>query len=176
MEVVNKIYKLIDPPSVVEDADWIPAAAHAGESQDGVERLKSVLLDDVPKHTLRFLAARDLRSLNLVSKQMSALLSDPVCTQRICSGVYCRFQLFPHQYSSLLHMARAETRDTRFGALRGGILGDSPGLGKTVTMMASIVNTTGALPHCPHEFYNRDEVSRAWASYNEDSEEVRVYM
>ena len=38
--------------------------------------------------------------------------------------------LFPHQLASLQAMYRAENTNTEFGALRGGILGDAPGLGK----------------------------------------------
>ena len=40
-----------------------------------------------------------------------------------------------------------------FGDLRGGILGDEPGLGKTVTVMALIAHTAGALPQAPADFY-----------------------
>jgi len=45
----------------------------------------------------------------------------------------------------------------RFGELRGGILGDDPGLGKTVTMLALIVRSAGAQPAMPSEFWNTGE-------------------
>jgi hypothetical protein len=38
--------------------------------------------------------------------------------------------LFCHQLSSLQAMHKAENSNVAFGALRGGILGDAPGLGK----------------------------------------------
>ena len=38
--------------------------------------------------------------------------------------------LFCHQLSSLQAMHKAENSNMAFGALRGGILGDAPGLGK----------------------------------------------
>ena len=50
----------------------------------------------------------------------------------------CR--LVPHQRRSLRHMIAAEAPPHwEFGQLRGGILADDPGLGKTVTMLALIV-------------------------------------
>ena len=36
--------------------------------------------------------------------------------------------LFPHQLASLHAMVEAENRTKEYGALRGGILGDAPGL------------------------------------------------
>ena len=48
----------------------------------------------------------------------------------------CRLQ--PHQLRSLRHMAAAENpTGWRFGELRGGVLADDPGLGKTVTAWRS---------------------------------------
>ena len=55
------------------------------------------------------------------------------------------FGLFAHQLASLHALRRAETSGTTlgFGAMRGGIFGDAPGLGKTVTALALIVSTAG---------------------------------
>jgi hypothetical protein len=163
MDLICKMYELIDPPSVATYNGWAPAAVKANDLQEGVEQLKSCVLEPGPMHMLWFLSAYDIRSLNLVSKQMNGILSDPITTQQILSNIFCRFRLYPHQYSSLLHMAKSETQDTRFGSLRGGILGDSPGLGKTVTMIACIVNTIGVMPQCPRSFYDQDAVALGWA-------------
>ena len=47
-----------------------------------------------------------------------------------------------------------------FGAVRGGILGDAPGLGKTVTMLAHILRTAGSQPLRPPQQYDSVEVDK----------------
>ena len=42
----------------------------------------------------------------------------------------------------------------KFGQMRGGILADDPGLGKTVTMLALIVATVGVPPEMPRAFWD----------------------
>ena len=59
-------------------------------------------------------------------------------------------------------MHRAENKNTNFGALRGGVLGDAPGLGKTITMLAMIASTSGLRPVEPREFYDRESVDEHW--------------
>ena len=70
--------------------------------------------------------------------------------------------LFPHQLASLQAMYRAENTNTEFGALRGGILGDAPGLGKTITMLAHICSTAGCKPVQPSEFFDEDSIDEHW--------------
>jgi len=70
--------------------------------------------------------------------------------------------LFPHQLASLAAMHRAENTHTEFGALRGGILGDAPGLGKTITMLAQIASTAGCKPTQPAEFFDEDSIDEHW--------------
>jgi len=65
--------------------------------------------------------------------------------------------LFSHQLASLRAMHAAENRSLHFGALRGGILGDAPGLGKTVTTMALIASTAGMKPVNPPEFWGQQQ-------------------
>ena len=59
-------------------------------------------------------------------------------------------------------MYRAENTNTEFGALRGGILGDAPGLGKTITMLAHIASTAGCKPVQPSEFFDEDSIDEHW--------------
>ena len=68
----------------------------------------------------------------------------------------------PHQLASLQAMHRAENANTEFGALRGGIIADAPGLGKTITMLALVANTAGVKPVEPEEFYDNDNVDEHW--------------
>lgn len=49
--------------------------------------------------------------------------------------------LFSHQLASLHAMVRAENRNKAFGALRGGILGDAPGVSKKLSV--NFGNETG---------------------------------
>ena len=72
--------------------------------------------------------------------------------------------LFAHQLASLGAMHRAENENTYFGALRGGVLGDAPGLGKTITMLAMVASTSGLRPVEPREFYDRESVDEHWRS------------
>ena len=66
--------------------------------------------------------------------------------------------LFTHQLASLRAMHKVENNNTTFGALRGGILGDAPGLGKTITMLALIASTSGLRPVEPKEFYDSESI------------------
>ena len=56
----------------------------------------------------------------------------------------------------------AENKNTAFGALRGGILGDAPGLGKTITMLSLIASTAGLRPVEPKEFYDTESIDEHW--------------
>lgn len=59
-------------------------------------------------------------------------------------------------------MYKAENNNTTFGALRGGILGDAPGLGKTITMLSLIAQTSGLRPVEPKEFYDNESIDEHW--------------
>ena len=71
-------------------------------------------------------------------------------------------QLFQHQYDSLRRLIEIETRVDDFGALRGGIFADAPGLGKTVTVMALIVNSAGTLPKEPTLPFSELQAEEQW--------------
>eukprot|EP00940_MAST-03C_sp_MAST-3C-sp2_P001006 g1006.t1 len=48
--------------------------------------------------------------------------------------------------------------DPKFGDVRGGVLGDAPGLGKTVTMLAHIMRTAGTRPMKPLQCWDEEVV------------------
>jgi hypothetical protein len=73
-----------------------------------------------------------------------------------------RAGLYPHQLASLRAMYEMENRSNHFGALRGGILGDAPGLGKTITSLALISSTAGIRPISPPEFWNTNDIQEGW--------------
>jgi hypothetical protein len=77
-------------------------------------------------------------------------------------GVENRCKLFDHQIVSLNRMTQIENGCTDFGALRGGIFGDEPGLGKTVTTLALVATTAGVLPQKPAAFWNRTTINDHW--------------
>lgn len=70
--------------------------------------------------------------------------------------------LFTHQLASLQAMHRAENANTAFGALRGGILGDAQGLGKTITMLALIASTSELRPVDSEDFYHNESIDEHW--------------
>jgi len=70
--------------------------------------------------------------------------------------------LFPHQLATLQAMTKAENSTNEFGCLRGGILGDAPGLGKTISMLAMIVSTSGRRPVNPPQFWDETSLQEDW--------------
>jgi len=71
--------------------------------------------------------------------------------------------LFPHQLASLAMMRRLENpENAQFGCLRGGILGDAPGLGKSVTVLALVASTAGLRPTLPAVQLNRENIQEGW--------------
>jgi SNF2 family DNA or RNA helicase len=80
------------------------------------------------------------------------------------SDVQAGAGLYTHQLASLEAMHQAENRNFEFGSLRGGILGDAPGLGKTITMLAHIASTAGLRPKEPAEFYDEESLLEGWKS------------
>ena len=78
--------------------------------------------------------------------------------------------LHPHQNVSLRWMTQAENQTEEFGALRGGVLADAPGLGKTVTMIALIASTAGQLPIEPSAFWDTNALETVWNNNGGSSE------
>lgn len=147
-------------------------------NEDGDPSSSDVRLDS--SVTLDFLSLHDLYQLRSISKgTFSALKSVEYtrcrdgCDYKVpfpsYPGILCTEQdrklgagLFRHQLASLAAMHKAENNNIAFGSLRGGILGDAPGLGKTITMLSLIVNTAGLRPVEPKEFYDRQSIQEHW--------------
>lgn len=109
----------------------------------------------------------DAHRLRCASKALATALCDGpfrfVGLFRTHAGQTPQSILHPHQLASLRHMSAAEAPPGwRFGELRGGILADDPGLGKTVTMLALIVQSIGVMPAVPLEFWDPDSIREGW--------------
>lgn len=86
-----------------------------------------------------------------------------------------RAGLYPHQLASLRAMHQMENPNSSnnnsilcevpFGALRGGVLGDAPGLGKTITTLALISSTAGRRPVNPPEFWDTSRTQEGWKDF-----------
>lgn len=78
--------------------------------------------------------------------------------------------LYPHQLDSLAAMHRFENVTTVDDSVRGGILGEAAGLGKTLIMIALICNTAGVRPKVPaDEFLDSAQVSSGWSALRTNS-------
>ena len=82
---------------------------------------------------------------------------------------HSRAGLYPHQLASLRAMHKMEQSSSShhipFGALRGGVLGDAPGLGKTITTLALISSTAGRRPVNPPEFWDTSGTDDGWRAF-----------
>ena len=131
-----------------------------------------------PARAWDYLPLRDRMQLLLVSKTIQKHLKKGVEYAHCRDGALYRVPfpgfpgllensendagLFPHQLASLHAMTKAENCDTHYGALRGGILADAPGLGKTITVLALIASTAGKRPQSPPEFWNESAIADNW--------------
>ena len=143
------------PPADDEDDqplqdDGIPGVADAPPAAPAphrVDLLTEVLsIPDIQFVVAHFLLSRaELVRLRCASRTLRRLVDGSAALGYL--GLFrtpfgaehgCRLQ--PHQLRSLRHMAAAENpTGWRFGELRGGVLADDPGLGKTVTVLALVV-------------------------------------
>lgn len=112
-----------------------------------------------------YLHACDLMTLRLLSKNLRRAFQHII----LCPGLFQtpygeehNVRLFDHQVASLSFMCALENKSDEFGSLRGGILADAPGLGKTVTVLALVSSTCGLLPRRPVIDFDPEEIRIAW--------------
>jgi hypothetical protein len=124
-----------------------------------------------PEGAYDFLTKKELSSLRVVSKKVRRRLEH-------VEYLFCRdgkeylvkypgypglaASLYPHRIASLNAMYQMENSNQHFGSLRGGILGDPPGLGKPVTTLALIASTAGQRPVSPPQFWDPEGVQEGW--------------
>lgn len=107
-----------------------------------------------PQLALQLSSHGDIARLRLVSLSLRRVV-DASPHLHLLGYLHRNVQLQPHQRADMQHMGRAESpAGWRFGQLRGGLLADEPGLGKTVTMIALILSTWGTLPKTPAGFWD----------------------
>ena len=125
-----------------------------------------------------FLTARDVQILKVLSKPLRQALHSLVITPGLFKtphGADNACRLHQHQWASLEYMHRIEESSDEFGALRGGILADAPGLGKTVTCLALITSTSGLLPKRPKVFWDDDKLAAAWQENRYGGQAERLF-
>ena len=114
----------------------------------------------------KYLTAIDLAAILRVSSGLRKLFQSKVHLIpglfKTLHGEENQCKLFSHQIVSLNRMIQIENRDCNFGDLRGGIFGDEPGLGKTVTTLALIASTAGVLPQQPSVFWDKETINAHW--------------
>ena len=157
-DIVEEVFDLLRPPDAVDEEVELAEAAHELQAYSWAALLSLPdFLDSLEpqvesraflgpllclNHDIRRTALRHtgLRYLGLF---------------RTAFGVEHGCRLYAHQLRSLGVMHAAEhPAGWEFGQMRGGILGDDPGLGKTVTMLALIVSTIGVPPERPRVFWD----------------------
>jgi hypothetical protein len=137
------------PPGAWEFLPIRDLMACASLSKDIRQRLVGL------SNTVEYTRCRDGKDYLVPFPGFPGLLSTP-------DDIQLGAGLFPHQLASLHAMHRLEHSDDHFGSLRGGILGDAPGLGKTITMLALIANTAGRRPVPPPEFWDASGIAEGW--------------
>lgn len=165
---LDRSYALVKPPSSVQFDQSIIALFSEGEAL--FASLFSAEVSNQPfvdLNIISYLGAADLlpkmfclsKNLRTFFKSrnffLPGLFRTPFGQENMC-------RLHPHQVVSLHTMSQIENRDTNFGALRGGIFADEPGLGKTVTALALISSTAGTMPNRPALFWDEQVISEAW--------------
>jgi len=94
------------------------------------------LPNEVLSILIRYLSARDISIIAVTNTHLHRY------TVSVVPGM--RLELFTHQIVSLVWMLRRES--FKRGDLRGGLICDEPGLGKTITCLALILRTRGTKP------------------------------
>jgi len=169
---LEAVYARLPPPPKLREGTLLEAD---GESAQAGASCRSELLLNLFVKVLvtgcldEHLTTRHVKQLSSFSAHWRRKLLEEL-PGRVFPGFPGLFQahkrggaLYPHQLHSVAHMLAAETRSLDFNALRGGILGDEPGLGKTVTVMALILHTAGTLPLLESVLFDTASIQEGWA-------------
>lgn len=190
--LIDGVFEALRPPDDVADLGQPPAQP---QTQPGLSAQRRRATDQQPCLSLEELLFRpdyqDSIAKHIISR---ATLYNLLCTCKRLRDALWRDQmaisflglfrtefgeenscrLVPHQRRSLRHMIAAEAPPNwTFGQLRGGILADDPGLGKTVTMLALIVYSVGSRPTMPAEFWG---TSAGWQALRLNPEARRALL
>lgn len=171
---LDKVFSQLSPPKKILDC-----AAYATLSV-GELNFAAMFLPNISDGILfyadiiGYLTAKEVfGKVCRVSKALRNLFCKvPMCSPglfRTPHDIENNTKLFNHQLESLQALHDFESCETKFEALRGGIFGDEPGLGKTVTMLALILSTVGHYPQRQRLFWNEDDLNAKWASINQGS-------
>jgi len=120
-----------------------------------------------------YISAKEVQPLRCLSKNLRQFFRYVIMTPGLFHtpfGDENACKLHPHQNVSLRWMTKAENYTEEFGKLRGGIIADAPGLGKTVTMLALIVSTAGKMPIEPSAFWDTGGMEDIWSEGGGSSE------
>eukprot|EP00966_Prymnesium_polylepis_P214955 4978459-Prymnesium_polylepis.1 len=149
-EMLDQVFAALRPPDDAPLAEENAAAAAAAAAAEGVQFHQALTLsslcttpDYVDVLASHIVSRADVARLGCTNHTINAAVRRAPFNYlglfRTPFGLEQGCRLEPHQERSLRHMLAAEAPPNwRFGELRGGILGDDPGLGKTVTMLALI--------------------------------------
>ena len=128
---LSSLYSTIHP----SELPGLPAPPRGSSSLVMLHSEQGTMLVDV---FYPFLSARDISSLSRTCKFLQNY------------RVYCppmKLRLYPHQEASLLWMKAREENVRQ--SIRGGILADDPGLGKTISVITLVLTTLGMMSATP---------------------------
>jgi hypothetical protein len=170
---IERAYAAVHPPSLAEMKQKATdlSAALTPEERDFAaiftNSIGSVAIQD-SELISQYLTAMDLSVVLRLSKGLRMLFQSEIFVIpglfKTSYGIENQCRLYDHQVVSLNRMTEIENASSAFGALRGGIFGDEPGLGKTVTSLALVATTAGVLPQKPATFWDRATIDEHWAA------------
>jgi len=176
---LDQAYASVHPPDdsrleIQEVSDW--ERKRINDSDVGSIMIASIfsnklsyLPSECGAEIASYLTAVDVGALYQINKSLREFFLKNAC---IIPGLFQtvlgrerKHKLFPHQTVSLRHMRMMEHQSTNFGDLRGGILADEPGLGKTATVLALICSSAGMKPQIPGISWDYQEIEDNWKNY-----------
>ena len=169
---IDKAYAAVHPPSIHD----IKKSHHeiTAELSPEERNFAAIFTNDLGNVSIQnaeligqYLTAMDIAIILRISKGLRKLFQSELFIIpglfKTEYGIENKCKLYDHQIVSLNRMIQIENSNIEFGSLRGGIFGDEPGLGKTVTSLALIASTAGILPQKPSSFWNKETINEHWS-------------